>query len=781
MGCRLGLGSWFATTSLLAFTAAPSATAQTTENEPPQAAQQNADVAARAADDAAQGDGEIIVYGLKGARSQELQRAPISVTAIDTATLDRTQAVSVADIGKLVPNASLTSSGSYGQFPAFQIRGVGVALSTPTVDPAVTVSIDGMPYAMPPGTIVDTFDLETLEVLRGPQGVFQGRNATGGVVSLRTRRPTDNVEARVQATVGNYRRFDVGALLSGPLIEGVVRGKLAVIRRRTDAFYQDKNGGTFVPAPSNPSGTDPSARLTGRQGNETWLVRPTLSVEPANNLTLTFLGEYVKQNGVFANGQPFAPQAGVAPTLLPQFGYTPPADAYEINANLPSDTKLTSWRGIGEIVWDVDRLGVFTSVTGYRKAKYLTNLDSDQTPFVILQFPDNSQRGTQFSQEVRFASTFSDKVDLLVGGYYSNYDIDIVERRQNTGLLNNRPHLQYRYQQALASQQQESLAGFANIGWHATDRLTLSAGGRYSWERKEAQIVPLSTCSGVGYAACPIIPVNGGRSYHDFSPRVGVDFQSTERLLFYASYTKGFRSGAFNSRATAPQAIGPSAPESVTSYEAGMKATFWDNLLRLNVAAFHSKYDDIQRTLTINTFSFLTNAASATINGLEAEARLRPVKGLELNANAGYVDARYDAFPGLDLDGTPGNQPADDQLAKKLKFPNVPAFTLFLAANYTYELPGQRRSLAANVSFSHRGPIFLDTLNIPVSYEPSYDTLDANISLNLDKVRLTAFARNLTDARSTELVSVFFGAAPITYTRFGGTPRTFGVEALFTY
>lgn len=728
-------------------------------------------------------EGSIVVYGMKGARASALERTPAAITAINAATVQQMQLLDVSDVGRLMPNAALSTSGTYVAFPSFQIRGVGVALSTPTVDPAVTVSVDGMPYAYPVGTNIDTFDIESLEVFRGPQGVLQGRNSTGGVVALRTRRPTEQFAAEFQATVGSYDRLDFAGFVAGPIVPDKLLAKLAVIRRTSDGFFGPRGGGTFVVAPNNPSGTNPMAGIKQSSRNKSWLVRPSIVVKPTENFEISLLGEYSKTDNTGANSVVYtnAP-GGLVQSLTRLYGYTPPAGDYAVNSNDGNATNVEAWRGVAEMSLDLDGLGVFTSITGYRKVKYSSDLDSDSTPFTIFGFPDNHQSSDQFSQELRFASTFSDSVDLLVGGYYSLYDLNVVERRRQSRIASGGAYNEFVYQQAVADQRDKVAAIFANVSWHLTDRLTATAGGRYNYERKSVDIIPLLSCTGTGFGACSTVSTAAKKSWTDFSPRASLEFQARNGLMFYLSYTKGFRSGAFNSRATSALAIGPTSPESVASFEAGMKGSFFDNLLKLNLTGFHAKYDDIQRSLTITTLTTLANAASATINGIEAEVTLRPAEGFELGATLGYLDAKYDDFKGLNLDSVPGNQPADDVLARKLKFPSVSKYTAAFSASYEFGLPDFDPRFRASASYNYRGKAFLDTLNVPVSYQKGYGRLDASLSVSNDNWTVTAFGRNLNNARYLELVSTFFSVtAPLEYVAFGGQPRILGLELRYKY
>lgn len=760
---RLALA--IAASSLALEARAQSTSAAATQPEPSQ-------VPAESADGDVQPSDEIVVYGLKGARAQSLRTAPVAVSAVNAVSIQEQHLTSLTDVSRLMPNTQLNTSGTFSTFPAFGIRGVGVFLTTPTVDPAVSISVDGMSYAFPPGTNIDTFDIDSLEVYRGPQGALQGRNATGGVVAIRTRRPTNNFEAEGLLTLGNYSRFDIGGFVAGPLVEDKILAKLAVVRRSRDSYFT--RGGTFRAAPLNPTGVNPTS--LAKRGEDSLLIRPTLVFKPTEDWTISLLGEYSEIDNRGPTGRIVTPAGVTPPTIGTLYGYEQNPGNFVSNEDLPTYSRIHNYRGIIETVYDVENLGVFTSITGYRKVRYDAQADIDSTPFVIIQFPDNKLRSKQFSQELRYASTFSKTFDLIIGGYYSSSDLYVLERRQYPGTLVNRPVDQYVYNQGGIDQEQKTAAAFVNLTWHIDSRLNFSAGARYTWERKVATVSPATNCPGsTGFGACVPNPVNGRKSWDDFSPRLVLSYQPTPEIFLYASYTKGFRSGSFDSRATNPLAIGPAEPETVTSKEVGVKASMFDRVLETNIAVFSAKYDDIQRNVRVGNagFSILTNAAKATIAGVEAELRLKPMSGLELSGTFGYTDASYDEFQSLPA----GSPPLD-----KLRFAAVPKYTAAGDISYTFRVPKLDMMLKPSASYSYRSSQFLDTLNFTGAYLKGYGVLTLSMTASLDRWSLTAYGRNVTSAKWYDYASAYLSkAAPYAYMRYGGEPATYGLELSYRF
>lgn len=729
-----------------------------------------------AAETAAQGEAfnDIVVTAQKGARGESVQKVPVAITAVGAEALSDMQARNVSDVGRVAPNVMLDGGPTYPNYANFYIRGVGVSQTVRSVDPAVNVVVDGMVYSYQVGTVLDSFDLEAVEMLRGPQGVLFGRNATGGAVVLRSIRPTNDLKVQGEVEIGNVGTFAANAVVAGPLVEDKLLAKLAIGYRRHGGYFSDKNGGTFVPAPGNPAGTEPGTPTKDVMSDETFIARPTLVFKPTDNVTFTVLGEYLRSTGSGNQSQAFIPADRAPTALVTSYGYTPPEDKFEINVNFPGYHKTTAKRVIGELVWNLDA-GVVTSITGYRDVKSKLSLDQDGSPFIIQEFPDNYEGSDQFSQELRFASDFDGPLNFVIGAYYDNVHRYSFEQRRSTGLLLRRAPLDLVYTRGYFEQDSESLAGFLNFDWRPLEGLRIAAGGRYSWERKEIDLTPLAICTGAGvFVGCSSGVVNRKKSWDDITPRFVIDYQASDNALVYGSYTKGFRSGNFNGRAASAAALGPTEPESVVTLEAGTKLTFLDGKARLNIAGYHSKYDDIQRTIIVGVVQTLGNAGNAVINGIEVEGSFRDA-GFELDASFGLTDAKYKSFRGLDVNADGVSNAIDDAIAKNLKFDRVPKYTAYVSAAYNIEAGDL--TVTPRVSYSYRSGYFTDALNNSYGRQGSHGLLDAAVRFEKGPWHLNVFARNLTN----ELVFDFAATIGGPFVRYGGVPRTYGVAVGYRY
>lgn len=728
-----------------------------------------------AADSGESGIRDIVVTAQKNASGESSQRVPLAITAISSEIIASSQATNITDVARIAPNTELQTASTLPGFANFAIRGIGNSGSVSSIDPAVNIVVDGMVYDFQGATIIDTFDVETVEILRGPQGILFGRNTTGGAVSVRTKRPTNDFQARAEITIGNYGRFDLSGLVSGAVVPDKLMVKLAILRRAHDGYFTDRNGGTFVAHANNPAGIEPGS-IQGRLPDaDTIVLRPTLVWKPTDRIDISLMGEYVRIQGGSTAAQPVP---GFTGGLLAAYGYTPPTGSFETNVNLDGFTDTSAVRLTGEVNIDVGP-GVITSITGYRDVDYDFAFDADGTPFTIIEFPDNSVRSRQYSQELRFASTFSEDFRFTAGGYYDDHNIDLIEKRfQSSSLGGVTPGIASTVtaRRGAYSQKAKSSALFANVDVFATDALTLSAGGRYTWDQKSLDLIPLTVCTGITFTGCNTAVSSFKNKWHNFSPKVAAQYKFNKDVSLFASWTRGFRSGNYNGRATAVGQVGPANPETVESAEIGFKSTFWDRKARMNISLFRTKYSDIQRTVLVGLSQTLANAASATITGAEVEATLRPLQGLELLGSVGYTDAKYERFDGLNLNGIAGIQPQDGELAKKLKFDRVPKYTAYGAASYTLDVPGIDKGITARVDYSYRSSFFTDVINTASLSQKGYGVLGASLTAETDNFRLSIFGRNLTDVHYIDLANTL--VVPI---RYGGEPRTYGATLTVSY
>ncbi|GAB3312928.1 TonB-dependent receptor [Haliea atlantica] len=711
---------------------------------------------------------EVVVTSQKRATSLDVQEVPTAISVYSGAALEEAFAVDLTDVGRMAPNVQLNQAGTYPGFANFFIRGVGLSNTTRSQDPAVGAFFDGIYVGFGPSSIAAAFDFQSVEVLRGPQGTLFGKNVTGGAVSVTSRRPSQDFGGYAKFQLGNYDTVQVTGAVDLPVTDDLAL-RMAGTSRSQDGFYDNLENG-----------------LTKAEVDYD-ILRPSLLWTPTDRISVTAIGEYYRSRGGSSAAQNLDsridPRVAGPATVQRVFDYTPPSDKYDIRHEnqgyVDAETKML----ILDASYEADH-GIFTVITGAREVRYDSSTDFDGSPFTVFQFPDNREDQEQFSIEARYASKFSDVIDFTAGLFYFTQEYDIGERREI--FVGGTPADPTIVQQVgLAQTDDESVAAFGEATWHLTDDFSLLFGGRITQEDKEVLFCPFSfdatVYSSLSMGDCAN-PISDDESWTSFSPKVGVNWHIAEDIFGYASWSTGFRSGSFNIRAPRPEVLGPVDEEEVVTWEAGVKSELLDGRMRLNVAVFHSAYDDIQRTISDTIIvdgnpqvaQVLRNAAEATISGIEVESSLMLTDNLTADFTFGYLDAKYDEFPGIDADRNGVYEPGiDDPAAEDLEFERVPEFEYTLGLQHRYPM-GESAELNSRVAYQWRDDHFVDTLNSPSIAVDAYGLLDASITYDryVDGWSIAVFGRNLTDEEFHD-----FGFDGGTHRAvWGGVPRTYGVE-----
>ncbi|MGB5245843.1 MAG: TonB-dependent receptor, partial [Woeseia sp.] len=572
---------------------------------------------------------EIIVTGTKRAGGIEVQDAAVAITAYSESQLDAMHIRDVQAIGYSAPSVQLEDIGTTRGTANFSIRGLGINSSIPSIDPTVGVFVDGMYLGITSGVVLDIFDLEGIEVLRGPQGLLFGKNVTGGAVLLRTTRPTENF--RFKAKVANETGDDLytSAVVSGPLSDNL-RGKFSV-------YYND-DGGYFT---NLATGMDHGKAQTSMfRGALAWT--PTDSSE--------YLIRY--ENGNSEGDGPAAQNAGLYSTESFDFSIDEPG-RYDNEWNqVTIEATFDINFGDGEIV----------NLLGYRDYTSGTLGDIDSSPFFIFHAPARLDQD-QISNELRYSGSF-DNVYVTTGVYYFQQDLLYLERR----LIPSVP-LDIT---GGGDQQSDTLALFSSVDIEYGDIYTLNLGARYTREKKSAQISGLlfNRCTIDG--GCTGFDLDDSRSWSNFSPKIGIQIRPDEDTLVYGFWTKGFRSGGYNMRNTAVAIPNESFDdEEQSSFEIGIKKDMADGRVRVNAAGYYNKIKNMQREINLSdpfvgVVQFIRNTADATISGIDFEGSWVLSDSLLLTTSLGYVDGQYDEVL-LDLSG----DGVVDGTDKALKLPRL--------------------------------------------------------------------------------------------------------------
>ncbi|MEQ9465740.1 MAG: TonB-dependent receptor [Haliea sp.] len=711
---------------------------------------------------------EVVVTSQKRATGLDVQEVPTAISVYSGEAIEQTFAVDLTDIGRMAPNVQLNSAGTFPGFANFFIRGIGVSNTTRSQDPAVGAFFDGIYVGFGPSSIASAFDFQSVEVLRGPQGTLFGKNVTGGAVSVTSRRPGTEFGGYAKFQLGNYDTMQLSGAVDLPVSDNLSM-RVAGMSRSADGYFNNLFNGQSKPE------------------DDVNIIRPSLLWTPTERTSVAVIGEYYRGRGGSSAAQNLDsridPRVAGPATVQRVFGYTPPSDKYDILHNnqgyIDSETKML----VVDASYEADH-GIFTVITGGREVRYDSSTDFDGSPFTVFSFPDNEESQEQFSIEARYASSFSDVIEFTAGAFYFTQEYDIGERREF--FIGGTPAQPTIFQQVgLALTDDTSYALFGEANWNLNDRWSLLFGGRVTHEEKEVVFCPFSgnatVFASLSMADCPNT-VTDDETWTSFSPKVGVNWRITDDVFGYATWSTGFRSGSYNIRASIPETLGPVDEEEVVTWEAGIKSTLMDDRLRFNVALFHSSYDDIQRTISDTVVvngvpqvaQVLRNAAEATITGIEVESSVMLTDTLSADFSLGYLDAKYDRFPGIDADRNGVYERAiDDPAAERLEFERVPEFEF--TAGLQHRMPlGDNAELFSRVSYQWRDEHFVDTLNSPSIAVDSYGLLDASITYDRfgDGWSVAIFGRNLTDEDFHD-----FGFDGGTHRAvWGGVPRTYGIE-----
>ena len=647
-----------------AFLAAP-ASAQTTDE----------DQAAPVVDD----DNVIVVTARR--REESIQDVPLSITAISGEALAKNGTLEITEIAQEVPNLTLeVSRGTNTTLTAF-IRGVGQQDPVAGFEAGVGLYVDDIYLNRPQGAVLDIYDVERIEVLRGPQGTLYGRNTIGGAIKYVTAALPDETAIKVRGTYGSYNQADLIVTASTPVSDSL---KVGVSGARLSR-------GGF--------GDNLVQEGVENYNKDVWGARGTIEFDNGP-LFIRLSGDYVKDNSDPRQGHRLLPGAFSGAPVLD--------DVYDTRAGLDVvDQEVEAYGGGLTIAYELNDTMTVKSITGYRKDHSTTPIDFDSLPQADLDVPA-IYRNKQFSQELQFLYE-GDRLSGVLGAYYLDasaftaFDVALF----TTGAIPsvNLPGLNA---QTLGDVDTKTWSIFGDFTYDLTDQFSLSVGGRYTWDKRTSRILRTTFVGGYSdlFPPTDAVPIavtsdfNGSATFKEFTPRASLSFKPNANHTFYATYSKGFKGGGFDPRgqtSQAPDLDGDGdidyadqyeflsfAPETVDSYEIGWKASLLDDSLFISLAAFKGDYTDVQIPGSVGVDSngdgisdsfvgITSNAGDADVNGVEFEGRAvvgrnfaGPGSRLTFNWALGVLDAKYNTF----IDAL-GNDVADQRV-----FQNTPDVTV---------------------------------------------------------------------------------------------------------
>ena len=737
---------------------------------------------------AAESDGRTLEEVTVTARriEENLQDVPVAVTALSGERLYLTFAQNLGDVSEYAPNVNI------GIIPGFKsvaiaIRGVSTGDSPSTFDPAVTVAVDGFFLGHFQSSLLDMFEVQQIEILRGPQGTLFGKNTIGGVINVTTRRPADEFGVQGKIRVANEGRLDVMGAIDIPIVDDKLAARIAIQSFNFDGYYTNSYDG------SDAGGQDLLAGRAKLQWTPNENFDALLSFEWSEDESDTpmVLGTSTELDATGFYGSDFFygagyPGRGAGGSLDRPLG--DPFVSGLVPRELHENRGIKDTQGHYEDIlgvyltlnWDVLG-GTITSTTGSRDVDSDYYNDYVGEAAAVYSTIRSIYRET-FSQELRYAASPTDRFNYVLGLYYQTNDL-IYENYTSLGSAHPLSGILWPATGLLLTgdggQDSTTWAVFGEGHYSLTERLRLTFGARYSDEEKDFNLRPIGLAE--SERATP------SDSWSDTTWRLGLDYRINDNMLTYFTYSTGFKSGGYNEQATlAATAVLSFDPEEADSFEVGLKSDFLDGAMRLNLAAFYVEYTDLQLDSVIPVASspigqetVITNAGETTTYGLEAELLWQATERFTIDATLGYLDAEYDTFAcDLDRDLTTGDMNGYEDCSV-LDVKRTPDLQASLGA--TYDIPlGQRGGLMLNGRANYTDAFFNDIFNSVGSEHEDVTLLNASITYyNPDEtVRVALYGRNITDE---EYQTAGLGVANLWTFSIYGKPATYGMEVFLDF
>jgi iron complex outermembrane recepter protein len=708
-------------------------------------------------------------------REETLQSAPLSISAFDEDALEESTLRNLTDIGEATPNLLFEqSTNPYN--PRIYIRGVGSDDRIATVDPAIGVYVNGVYQARTYGLNLDLDDVERVEVLRGPQGTLYGRNTIGGAINIITKQPTGELESRVTAEVGTDRLLNLSGASSFPLVENVLAGHVALASKYYGGYFDNDFDGSHW---ANQRALSGRAILNWAMSEE---LEATLAFdrsinrahpgggninstcEVAGSVFCSVLTSNAVQTSLrpLSEGQDFETRLNAGTN-----------SRFNQNRADRSDNIIDAWGPSLTMMYDGGSV-LFKSITAWRRVEMREALDVDGTPISYAEFFDHDQND-QITQELQLNASLLENKLILVSGLYYFYEDN---KNEQTGLVASDVIFPVGIVQTLSNalssdsrsdQTVNSYSAYTNASFDLGSGFTLEGGLRYTYDHKDFKRFETRR-SGANPTN-----FNQTQSFDDWSPTFGLQWQANDDLQLYGRWSRGFRSGGFNGRVnqTNPQTAQPFEPETVKGVEVGMKSTWLDDELVLNLAVFRNILTDAQ----ITTFTFdgtqfvslVNNAGRARLQGLEAEIVYQPISGLELGLGIGMIDDEYFTYREPVLAPTPGINDASSR-----RFKNTPRRSFNPSIGYTFAAAGGFINLRAD--YSHRSKVYFNAATTASIQQAPVGLLNGRIGWTSqdDRLEFALWGRNLTN-RHYDAFGLDVTTSLGFTTTFPGAPRELGI------
>ena len=699
-------------------------------------------------------------------RTESIQDVPVAVSAFGEEQIKDLQASNVEGLQGAVPNMNIAQGRGSANSVNVTIRGIGQPDSLQTFDPGVGMYVDDVYYSRINGALFSLFDIQQLEVLRGPQGTLYGKNSTGGAIKLTTKNPFDNEGGAVEVTAGDYGRLEGRFYVSGKLSD-TIAASIAGAKITNDGYVKDA--------------------VTGKKYNDddTEALRFKLAFNPSDSFRAVFSADHTKQDAALTLGRPMAPlrQTSLAPAGIVVLN---PAQTGEWDR-----TAQTSFQnGEGQALkhsgvslameWDLNEQFQLKSISSYRKLKTHSYIDIDASQYElgdVLVALNQDQR----SQEFQLHYDNGSNVHATFGAYYMKENVPSYQEAYADDLFSMMgagiPFLRT-IEDDLST---TSTAAFAHLNWEFVPSWTLAAGVRWTKDKKEYDR-STSTFWGAPFASLnETVAFAAKADWTAVTPSISLQKEFSDNLMGYISANRGFKSGGFNGRANTVYDTQHAKfdPEYVWTYEMGLKGSSADHRLRGSATAFYSKYSDFQARVSqdVGTFPVL-NAAEMNITGLELEGMAMLGSATTLSGQISYLHTKYDRFEDFRLDPS---YPGFDPNVSHDHVPFSPEWSARIALQHVFSL-GDSGNFTVGGDVSYRDDTWLSVDNRAVLMQKAYSV--AGLYGVWDSASMAwqvrAGVRNLTDKTYMTEGQEFASVGNI-QTAYFGLPRNWYVSVRYNF
>jgi iron complex outermembrane recepter protein len=703
---------------------------------------------------------DIVVTAQK--RSQRLQDVPVAVSAMDGTALQNANINSASDLGRIVPSLNVfTTTGSVQPF----LRGIGNPGSLVGNEGSTAIYIDGVYLTRVPASLLQLNSIDRIEVLKGPQGTLFGRNASAGLMHIITRDPGQDPVLEGSVGYGNFGTLRGSFYGSTGLAKGLAIDLSGLLIDQAEGW--GKNVAT--------------GRDYGRENTKA--LRSKLRWEAGPDTTLTIIGDYTKSDNDFIamSQYLFGPSRGYE---LPPYGVQPKLKFYDVELNDRPYNRAENWGVSGRLEHDFG-FATATSITAYRKDKSTSAFDSDFSRQNFLLAVLNG-RVRQFSQELQLASNRGSSFDWLVGAYYLDAKSGYYPSRFTGAAIDLAAGGIPAVSDTYGETRVKSASAYGQTTVHLSEKTNVTAGLRYTEDRLSGSGRSDFYLSGT--SVVPGATVTGKDTFRKLTYKVSLDYKVADHVMIYASQSRGYKSGLFNTLPFLPVAA---KPEVLDASEIGFKSELLDRRIRLNGAAFYYDFKNAQFQQFNGPTVLIINAPGARIYSAELEGQAAVTDGLILRFGGGYLDSKYTDFPNaqtpvINTNSNPALGPVGGYQygfapydATGNAMVRVPKWTFNLGANYTLETSAG--AFNVDVNWAYNDGFAWDADN--ALRQPSYALLDAQVKYTFpgagDRFSIRLWAKNLTKERY--YVAEVQSDGPRGSSAMPGAPRSYGFDWMFRF